>query len=612
MNKKLSTKLLSLISLFPISTTLIACEQIKKDDIKNKPQEDNSKEKNEDSPVTPPPSKPEDSTPPKKPEETTPGGSHSTPPKTPLPKKPELKPEPEPNQTNPSNNQAKNDLNEELILNSSNFRKINDKNKYPDYVNRFKKIDSQILYKEIYDRSFSIKFATLKNEDKTLISNGSGTGWLLDYYKYKSNPNKYKLFIATNLHVLSLFSNSLDDNLNKELNYFDPSGDKVIGVALGKAKSKPQSFEPISNNETNNFSLSNNLKVQNYYTNSDEFEKYDKDNVSIVKAIKSPAISTPKIVFSAIDFMHQDIFLKYQDDIRKNAISYLGYKINESSTGDEYYKNIYKNLINENPYIPMMVDFGVFEVDIDLDKANEELKKWIIEAIEGLNSYLKRIADTEILPNQNKEISSYMLTTDYISALGVKNNQDNLYNLENIYIAGYPVDSHQPPLFVKNNPLERYIDETRKHQFAFPQGNYENKIEFANNLDIQTGIWNRIFAHWYGYHYNINFSSLYYGASGSLVYNEFGQMIGIYDAVRASVSAGDLLSYGGFAPLMQSHNILHPLGNITYAYNLIDGSNKKNFKHQKNSYKENLNTLYPNGFEDNKDSKNTTLFKEGF
>ncbi|PZV99871.1 hypothetical protein [Metamycoplasma auris] len=53
--------------------------------------EEAKNEKNEGTPVTPPPSKPGDSTPPKKPGETTPGGSHSTTPKTPSPKKPDLK-----------------------------------------------------------------------------------------------------------------------------------------------------------------------------------------------------------------------------------------------------------------------------------------------------------------------------------------------------------------------------------------------------------------------------------------------------------------------------------------------------------------------------------------
>nr|WP_307917009.1 hypothetical protein [Mycoplasmopsis bovis] len=58
-------------------------------------------------------------------------------------------------------------------------------------------------------------------------------------------------------------------------------------------------------------------------------------------------------------------------------------------------------------------------------------------------------------------------------------------------------------------------------------------IGIPSNAKINDNYWNRVMASWYGYQYNINFSSLYYGASGSLAYNEFGQMIGIYNAVSA-------------------------------------------------------------------------------
>ncbi|WP_429979362.1 hypothetical protein, partial [Mycoplasmopsis bovis] len=46
--------------------------------------------------------------------------------------------------------------------------------------------------------------------------------------------------------------------------------------------------------------------------------------------------------------------------------------------------------------------------------------------------------------------------------------------------------------------------------------------------------------------------------------------------------------------------------NTIYAYNLIDGSNKSIYKNQKNSFRENLKTLYPSGFSDG--TKKTKLF----
>ncbi|SYV89706.1 Uncharacterised protein, partial [Metamycoplasma alkalescens] len=80
-----------------------------------------------------------------------------------------------------------------------------------------------------------------------------------------------------------------------------------------------------------------------------------------------------------------------------------------------------------------------------------------------------------------------MLTRDYVSALAKNDEENNLYNLENIYIGGYPADNNQV-LFVKNNPTDRYEDANKK-KFAFPQGSYENKIEFVNNLGIFLGTW---------------------------------------------------------------------------------------------------------------------------
>nr|WP_307923898.1 hypothetical protein [Mycoplasmopsis bovis] len=58
------------------------------------------------------------------------------------------------------------------------------------------------MYKELYDRTFSLKYLTKLSNGEPL-SNGSGTTWLLDYHKYTNQKDKYKLFFATNLHVLA-------------------------------------------------------------------------------------------------------------------------------------------------------------------------------------------------------------------------------------------------------------------------------------------------------------------------------------------------------------------------------------------------------------------------
>ncbi|BAP39699.1 MIP family Ig-specific serine endopeptidase [Metamycoplasma canadense] len=491
----------------------------------------------------------------------------------------------------------------------------NKKHEYPDYVKNFKKIDANIIYNEIYDRTFSIKFAT-KHANGNLISNDKGTGWLLDYHKYTNAPNKYKLFIATNLHVISNFSNSLDDSKNKELNYYDPVNDKVIAIGLGKSKNKPTNFEPIANKNGVQEAFKNNW-IPKYYTNSKELENYDKKE-SILDTETSDAISAPKIVFAAFDFMRKEAIEKYQKDLKEKALSRYDWLKNQNKLEEDVLKPAYEHWLKSDMYVPISIDMAIFEVDVDLTKANSELKKWVEDAINGVDSYINRLQNTALLPNQDKEISKYMLTVDYVSAFKKYRNEKNLYNLKNIFIGGYPSDGSKTSYWMTNNPIERESETLISYNsnpvnsktFAYPLNNYESKLEFGNNLSIADNVWRRVMASWYGNHYNINFSSLYYGASGSIAYNEFGQMIGIYDAVTSSVTPGDLLQWSGIAPFIQSDDIESATGDTLYAYNLIDGTDQTKFKNQKNSFRQNLRILYPNGFEDG--NNKTKLFENGF
>ncbi|QVK05423.1 MIP family Ig-specific serine endopeptidase [Mycoplasma mycoides] len=443
---------------------------------------------------------------------------------------------------------------------------------YPEFVNKLTTVSAEEIYKELYDRTFSIKFLTKLNNGGSL-SNGTGTGWLLDYHKY-NNENKYKLFLATNLHVLSEFSNSLTEEQNKEFNYYDPSNNKVVAIGLGKAEN------------VNDFSSNSELTT---------------------------AISEPKIVFGAVDFMNRKAVEKYEDAIKQSAEGYYNYKKDslnddEKIAWEDYFKT--KN-------IPIMVDFAVFEIDVDLSKTDDTLKSWINDAIKGLDNYLKRLKNTNNLPNQDKNISNHLQSKDYISALFTKSNySNNLYNAKDIYIAGYPTNN-KTTYWMKNNPTERSSDKSaidwrtsksNKDIFGFAN-EFESSISIVPNFGIRDNYWHRVFATFYGYQYNVNFSSLFYGASGSLAYNEFGQMIGIYNNVRSNVEFGDLLQHATIALFLQSDNI--KIGdNIIYAYNLIDGTDKTRYKYQKSSFRENLQKLYPNGFSDG--LKSTKLFDNIF
>ncbi|TQF40187.1 MIP family Ig-specific serine endopeptidase [Mycoplasmopsis bovis] len=483
------------------------------------------------------------------------------------------------------------------------FNRFNnqDKHKYPEHHTKFKTVDSKTLYKELYDRTFSLKYLTKLSNGEPL-SNGSGTTWLLDYHKYTNQKDKYKLFFATNLHVLARFSNSLEESVQKRLNYYDPTGDKVIAVALGKS-ANVTNFDQKTNKTT-----SNGYSPATYFTNSSEFINYEKLS-NITSAKETSAISEPKLVFAAVDFMNDEAIKNIQSGLNESTEQYKNYKTKSGEI--EHYKTAYDDFDSKKK-VPITVDFAVFEVDVDLEKADETFKNWINDAIKGLDSYIDRLDKTNYLPNQDKNISKYMQTTDYVSASYDKSNQNNLWNAKDIYIAGYPSQGNNAT-WMQNNPTERNSDSItsyktglkNKDTFAFATGSIEEKIGIPSNAKINDNYWNRVMASWYGYQYNINFSSLYYGASGSLAYNEFGQMIGIYNAVSARVDYGDLLQSGGIAPFLQSSDI-KAIENTIYAYNLIDGSNKSIYKNQKNSFRENLKTLYPSGFSDG--TKKTKLF----
>ncbi|QQY78457.1 DUF31 family protein [Mycoplasma mycoides subsp. capri] len=475
---------------------------------------------------------------------------------------------------------------------------------YPEFINKFTTVSAEEIYKELYDRTFSIKFLTKLNNGGSL-SNGTGTGWLLDYHKY-NDENKYKLFLATNLHVLSEFSNSLTEEQNKEFNYYDPSNNKVIAIGLGKSEN------------VNDFSSKNNKKdfqnkISKYYLSNQDFKNYSQIDYSNSNSELTTAISEPKIVFGAVDFMNRKAVEKYDDAIKQSAEEYYKYKKdklndNEKIAWEDYFKT--KN-------IPIMIDFAVFEIDIDLNKTDNTLKSWINDAIKGLDKYLERLKNTNNLPNQDKNISNYLQSKDYISALFTKdNNSNNLYNAKNIYIAGYPVNN-KTTYWMKNNPTERSSDKSdidwrtsksNREIFGFAN-EFQSSISIVPNFRIFDNYWHRVFVTFYGYQYNVNFSSLFYGASGSLAYNEFGQMIGIYNNVKSNVEFGDLLQHATIAPFLQSDNI--KIGdNIIYAYNLIDGTDKTRYKYQKSSFRENLQKLYPNGFSDG--LKSTKLFDNIF
>ncbi|WP_051789152.1 MIP family Ig-specific serine endopeptidase [Mycoplasma buteonis] len=483
----------------------------------------------------------------------------------------------------------------------------NSDNSYPDYVSEFQKANAEDIYREIYDRTFSFKYSIQEKGGFKVSDISQGTAWILDFHKYTNSANKYKIFMATNMHVLDHFSNTLSDQLNKQLNYEDPTGAKVVDFSLGKTQNVP-SFNSIPNNSYASHISEKGGDIQ-YYNST-----------------QHSALSSPKIVFAGVDFLNKDIYTgktqwlekkqQYIDEMQpKPGVQYADDDSERMRLSKEYAQKI--------DYVPFYVDFGIFEFDVDLDQISDnKLKEWLKKGIEATSNYIKRINSTKVPNHITGDSSLPFLTVDYLAksknAIPSKYSSYSdkaLSNAQNVYIAGYPRNNGSKTYWMQNNPTERESKETsyfrspkNSEAFAYATNDVESKVA-TGNVDLYKEVWNRPLLSFYGYNYNIKFSSLYYGASGSVVYNDFGEIIGIYNGVSAAVNFGDLMKNGTFAPLVQLGDI-QEYGNTVYAYNLLDGSDKTIFKNQKNSYRENLKTIYQTGFSDN--SKTTALFPKGY
>ncbi|MDC4181842.1 MIP family Ig-specific serine endopeptidase [Mycoplasma bradburyae] len=528
-----------------------------------------------------------------------------------------------------------------------------EKNSYPSYVDRFTVVDKKKIYEEIYDRTFSIKPGTLiKSGQSDLLLTDQGTGWVLDYAKNQSNNNQLKLFIATNLHVIGNYGNTNDKSFDEELSYSDPTGVKPGGFAIGKS-SKTPSFED-QHNKLPASELKEKVGNMIYYANVDKEDYATSNKKGDIENRQTTAFSNPKIVFAAVDYLDDTALNQYKPQIdraweswkeqTRNKINNAnGASSSGTSIAQEEIDRLNK-LMSYSGKISFYTDFGILELNVDLSKADETLKGWINKSTTAVDNYVNRIKMSPgKIPNYDSAKGNFFPTLDYMSKnLGLAPKDDvgnyGLDTAKNIYIAGYPFDNgSNSSYWMQNNPIERYGEDktsksnrwlaekdkiANKDLFAVEKGGINTKTYYdINNLQIYTKLWNRPFIDRYGIDYQSKFSSLYFGASGSVAYNEFGQIVGIYHSLDvSSISYGDVLGGGAFASFVQAADIptLSNSSIINYGYNLIDNNG---FPHQTRSYRSNLKKMYPNGFTwpstsgtdvTNSTNKVTAIFPSGY
>ncbi|WP_027119856.1 DUF31 family putative serine protease [[Mycoplasma] testudinis] len=450
------------------------------------------------------------------------------------------------------------------------------------------------IFQNLYDRTFSIAFQGLPpgstKDTDTVINASQGTGWVLDY-AWNPDHSKLMLYLATNAHVYgpvynpppekyqSNFPEYFNDNIASASN-----NTTIKGFALGKAGANvnlnplPNKTNPLSTNQVHFF---HNLKFASQNTSTASQNTFLGD-----------IISNPKTIFMAIDFFQDNDNQKLLQALRNTdpSINYFG------------------------------KDFAVFGVEINYAKLQDgvnanlsgyvEFKQDIDKALNAFDFSQNRFKTVNV-PNHNTNDLPY-LSVDYGSIyhlnpnnISLRNRPDffNYYsNTRQVYLGGYP-NLNGPTVYLHNHSsdLPKPTNGVFNH-LSF--GSTSETVEFFGHkftkIDGAIGFDN---------------ASLYFGASGSLVANEYGLPIGIYTNFAPFRQDGntDLSQRSFLAFLIKPvDEFLTFFGSqlsdpIVYAHNLIDGTNKKLYPHQTKSYRQNLEVLKDEfaGF------TNTALFPNG-
>lgn len=412
----------------------------------------------------------------------------------------------------------------------------------------FSKITQQQAIEKLKNRSFSVGFG-FKEKSEQVYDNYTGTAWLFDY-AFDQNKQNIVLFLATNLHVYNRQTNTLSEQDKAKFPEYGTNEDsKNTNFFLGVPQTNINT-NPIPNNTTPSLET-NRPKL---YSNLPDSVSDKQGSTSI-----GDILGNPQTVFAAIDIFDS----ASNSQLKRTAAVAPGSEYTDQKLG---------------------FDFAIFAVEIKYSQlsstTHKELKEHIDNAIKSFDDdikILKHDQDTLYIP------------FDY--ATSYNENQRRNLKPERIYIGGYPKVSNTAPVFMTNTSTD--LDHTITYE----------RNTFSNNLVVNPVFDSKRATVPFGYSFNVKNSSLYYGASGSMVLNEYGVPVGIYSTVENTESPSDLSKRGGFIQLILTKDA----PGTSYAYNLIDGSDKTKTPKQEKSYRQNLGKLssltakYPK----------TALFPEG-
>ncbi len=463
-----------------------------------------------------------------------------------------------------------------------NAKRLREQQKQELASNLTKLTDAQ-AYEKLKNRNFAIAFNSVdktdeNNPDDVVKYEPTGTGWLLDA-AYNENKTEVMLYIATNAHVFARSFNTLDSKYKDTFpEYFtEPNnGEKVDSFIIGVPK-KEANIQAIDNNSRPDV---NNTPV--YFIN----KQLGGGSEIGIEGI----FDNPKTVFVALN-----IFDNQTNEQLKQT--------SPTSPGSQKINN------------GIGKDFAVFGLKVNLAKldeliskndANKEnfqlFKEHIEKAIVDIEQDIAKF-QTQQYPNHDKKAVPY-ISYDYTSIyqkgiaepekLGITESAILSPNTTKLYLLGYPsLDGQQ---FLMRN----YPKNLTNKPFAISNDSFSNGLALNDILSP-----NRSYSS-FGFITFIENSGLYYGASGSLVINDYGLPVGIYSAVQTKGGNLDISAKAGYTPFVQ----IADFDSYGLAHNLIDGTNKKLFPKQEKSYRQNLKKLSENEGEF-KDFRKTLLFPDG-
>lgn len=454
--------------------------------------------------------------------------------------------------------------------------------------NKSLQITEQDAYKKLEDRSFAIGFNSVdyvkdpNDGDKINTSvvpfEPTGTGWLLDY-AWKGgikDSDELMLYIATNAHVYARAFNAMDEKYKTKFpEYFTQEDQKQARI---------DSFSlaiPKENANLNAIASGTSYGQENsliYFLNTQENSVFDLDKANKeLHFVGKDLFSNPRTVFVALNIFDND---------------------DNNKLIDKYNNQANRKLIGK--------DFAVFGIKVEYKKLMEQAKtddnlKLLLEhiqkAMQSIDNDIDKFKKNQYYNHDQNDVP--YLSFDYPSAWADKNkgkeDPNVSLNIERAYILGFPTVSNRQMLW-RNYPLGSNI----------PQDVF-NGASFFKGLPIDKPLDENSKASGFGFNAYVDYSSLSFGASGSLVINEYGLPIGIYSTVRSNGDEKDINNQGGFTFLVQvrDDNEKGP------AHNLIDGTDKAKFPKQVKSYRQNLKWLSEQDNSEFKDFAKTAIFKSG-